>query len=173
MARRPIRVTRGARRKTTWLQFAPIATTTTSASEAALVFVLNTAALALRPFTVVRTRGLLELQSDQSGASEDQSVGFGLAVVSDAASAVGVTAVPTPITDMGSDLFFSHELLYNNFIQKTGVGFEAAAGVRHYFDSKAMRKVDISEDIVVVMESSAISAGLILTMGFRMLVKLH
>ena len=46
------------------------------------------------------------VESDQSAATELFIGNLGLAVVSDQATAVGVTAVPTPATDRGSDLWF-------------------------------------------------------------------
>jgi len=56
-------------------------------------------ALELTPFTVIRTRGIITLRSDQIAVSEDQSVSYGHAVVSTQAVAIGISAIPTPITD--------------------------------------------------------------------------
>ncbi len=163
------RVGRAPRRESVWLEFAPTSTTV-AASTAVLVFSLNAAALALEPFTVIRTRGLLQLTSDQEAAAENSRLGFGIAVVSDQATAIGVTAVPTPITDMGSDLWFVYELMFHNFTPTpAGIGPNYN---QHRFDSKAMRKVDIGQDIVVTVEQQA-AVGSILAMGFRMLIKLH
>ena len=65
--------------------------------------VLNAAALALRPFTVVRTRANLIIRSDQQAASELFEVAYGETVVSEQASAAGVVSVPTPVTEDASD----------------------------------------------------------------------
>ena len=143
-----------------------------TASAAAILFSLNAAALELLPFTIVRTRGIWGLRSDQAAASEDYSASMGIAVVNDQAVAVGVTAVPTPETDRGSDLFFVYESLAGFFEFKTNDGLlEKGQWIR--FDSKAMRKVDIGQDIVVTAETSALSAGAIGHFSARMLVKLH
>ena len=97
------------KRLTNWLFIDWSVTNLTTTSSAALVASLNATALALRPFTIVRTRGTLAVYSDQVIASETARSAMGLAVVSDQAAAVGITAVPTPITDQDSDLFFVYE----------------------------------------------------------------
>jgi hypothetical protein len=134
---------------------------------------LTAAELAMRPFTVVRSRILVGVTSDQAAVSENQVAGFGIAVVSDQANAIGVTAVPTPITDLASDLWMVHQLLYNTFVFASGVGF-ADDGLHQYeIDSKAMRKVDIGQDLVVVGERSGAGDGINLFMGGRVLIKVH
>ena len=159
------------RRKSVWFGFTPAETTLATASAAAVQYSLNAAALALRPFTIVRTRGVFGLRSDQDGANEDYSASMGWSVVSDEASAVGVTAVPTPETERASDLFFVYESLAGFLISDANGQLEK--GQWRQFDSKAMRKVDIGQDVIVTVETSAISAGAISHISARMLVKLH
>jgi len=69
---------------------------------------LATAGLALRPFTVIRSYVSILVVSDQAAAIEKQLGAIGIVVVSEQAFAIGVTAIPTPITDAGSDLFLLH-----------------------------------------------------------------
>jgi len=161
-----------ASRLTQWLDLVP-AITTFSASGSVILFALTTAEKALRPFTVIRSRLLVGIASDQSAASEDQVAALGIAVVSDQAQAIGVTAVPTPITDLASDLWLMHQLLYNTFVFGTGVGFQDDGLHQYAIDSKAMRKVEDGEDVVVVGEGSGAGDGFRLTVGGRILVKLH
>jgi len=176
MARRDFR--RGAaairqKRLTRWLDLQPVAVAFT-AGGGTVLFSLTTEELALRPFTVVRTRLLVSILSDQLAASERQVGAIGLAVVSDQAAAIGVTAVPTPITDLESDLWFVHQLLYSDTTFASGIGFTDTSSEVYPIDSKAMRKVEDGEDIVVVGElSAAVSQGFALVAGGRMLVKLH
>ena len=127
----------------------------------------------MRPFTIVRSRFLIGIETDQVIGSERQIGAVGGAVVSDQAVAVGVTAVPMPITDMASDLWFFHQLAYNTFRFASGVGFDASASEMYEVDSKAMRKVDIGQDIVIVGELSATGEGFNLLFGGRMLVKVN
>ncbi len=160
------------KRDSLWLQFAPGETSIAAAATATLISVLNTAALALRPFTIVRTRFILGIRSDQSAASETQQLAYGHVVVQDTATAIGVTAVPTPVTDMASD-WHVYEQMVANFQFKTGVGIDSQNYSSMVVDSKAMRKVDFGQDLAVVAETAAGSAGLILYEGGRILVKLH
>ncbi len=161
------------RRETLWFFGQGARVTLTAASQAVVVTTLNAAALALRPFTIVRTRGLLRVESDQVAATERQDIAYGHCVVSDQAVAIGVTAVPTPATDDGSDLWFVYERVMNDFTFLSSTGARPM-GVSQYFDSKAMRKVEgDSSDAISVVESSTISLGAIITMHYRQLVKLH
>ena len=155
------------KRETTWFQFQPVRVTI-GPGTAVLVFALNAAALALRPFTIVRTRFLLGLRSDQAAVNELQEVGVGLAVVSDQAVGVGVTAIPTPITDMGSNLWFVHQLMYAD---ESALVDKVKPMITVEVDSKAMRKVEVGQDIVVVAETTGASDGAIVVVGGRLLIK--
>ena len=131
---------------------------------------LNAAALALRPFTIIRTHVELFVLSDQSAAIEFQAGAFGMAVVSDQASAIGVTAVPTPVTDSDSDLFFVHQVFFADESNLT----DRTKGGNHYsIDSKAMRKVNGDQDLIISAELSDIGSGFRLLVGGRFLLKLH
>jgi len=161
------------RRETRWLAGIPVAVTLASLSTASLTHTLTAASLALRPFTIVRTRGIWSIESDQAVASENQQVSWGFAVVSDQAVAIGVTAVPTPETDRDSDLWLAHETLFNGFLFGDATGFNEPNGRMGELDSKAMRKVEDGQDIVSVIETSSISSGATVIVSFRMLVMLH
>ena len=117
MARRHVS---GVRRKSTWMQFQS-QQTSNSGNASSIVFSLNAAALALRPFTVVRTHFAFFLQSDQAAAAETQKCLWGIAIVSDQASTVGITAVPTLDTEMGSSLWFAIQGMYANASDLTDV----------------------------------------------------
>ena len=160
------------RRETVWFSF-PFAQAMLAASAtAALQYLLNVAALALEPFTVVRTRMNWLAISDQSAATETFIGNFGFAVVSDQATAIGVTAVPTPATDQGSDLWF----MIDNWIGRfdfIGTGTANQDLRSKVMDSKAMRKVDIGQDIVGVVEAGIGGSGVTINTAGRMLVKLH
>ncbi len=141
-ARRSGFLTRGGvkRRETVWLGVTDTETTLTPANPV-LINALNAAALALRPFTVVRARGFIYVRSDQIAASESFGAALGVAVVSDEARAIGVTAIPTPITEDSSDLWFTYESIagFSRFGDATGFGNE---GSGRTYDSRAMLKVE-------------------------------
>ncbi len=175
MARRDFRRGAGAisrKRETLWIGFTP-AQVTLAAAGGTLMFSMNAAALALRPFTIVRTRLDAWLQSDQTAAAETFNAALGIAVVSDESVAIGVTAIPTPVTDVASDLW----MLYEAMTGSSGIGGagQGLSGVHYGIDSKAMRKVQDGQDVVVVAESGVgtVGQGSLLTVSGRMLGKLH
>ena len=67
--KRGSRVRVASDRQMVWLG-AGILSATVSGSVATLLSMFNAAALALRPFTIVRTRLMIQIESDQSAASE-------------------------------------------------------------------------------------------------------
>ena len=142
------------------------------ASGAVLFSSFGATILALRPFTVVRTRGMLLVNSDQTGATERQLGAYGMAIVSEQAVAIGVTAIPTPETDIDSDMWFLYEpfAAMQNFVSGVGI----SDGYRpQTFDSRAMRKVEDGQDFVEVVELASVSDGCTFQVQFRMLLKLH
>ena len=163
----------GRRRESRWL--ASTWTSDTIATDAAvIVTLLDAGALALLPFTVVRTRGFMHIATDQAGTTEDQSVIYGNIVVKEEASTVGITAVPTPELESDSD-WHLFEPLTTRFQLNSAIGFVHPAGVGKEFDSKAMRKVDVGSQLLGVAEvgASGLSEGLILRVFVRILIKLH
>ncbi len=161
-------VGRSQRRKTLWLGGTYQGTVVT-ASGGTLLTSLNAGALALRPFTIVRTRGLVFIRSDQAAAAEDQVGAYAVATASEQAVAAGVTSLPTPVTDDGSELFFVYQPLMASFESGTGTN----KGWPYVIDSKAMRKVNDGEDVYSVIELSATGSGFLVLTYFRMLIKLH
>ena len=163
---------RGQRRATSWFDI-PLGQTAVASNTAVLVTSLTAAEQAKRPFTVVRTQLTLHITSDQLAATEFQALAIGMCVVSDQASAIGISAVPTPDTDLASDLWFLHGFLFDEFLLASAIGFQGHTGRVLHIDSKAMRKVNDDEDVILVVESGAISSGVNVVIGGRLLIKEH
>ena len=174
-ARRSTGFFRGGRavRETSWFGISPTNTNLPAANSAILFTGLTAGLLAMRPFTVIRTRGFWHISSDQEIADEVQQVGMSLSVVSDQALAIGITAVPTPFADVESDLFFMYELLTTRFLLGSAVGFAGDFGVGAKFDSRAMRKVEEGQDLAYVLEAASTSNGTNVQKAGRVLIKLH
>ncbi len=160
------------RRESMWLGGVYTETQLGAASTAALITSLNAAALALRPFTIVRSRGYIHVNSDQQSAAEDWGCVYTEEVVSDQASAIGISAVPTGDTDRGSDLFYVFEEVIGFFAFTTGVAF-IEQGKGWQFDSKAMRKVNDDQDVISVIETQAGVSSAVVRVATRFLIKLH
>ena len=134
---------------------------------------LNAAALALRPFTIVRTHLEVHFATDQQIASESQAGAIGMCVVSEAAAAVGVTAVPTPIDELDSDLWYLHQSMLAEFVFGDATGFIGDSGVHYSIDSKAMRKVNNDQNVIIVVQGAAQGEGSLISSMGRFLIKLH
>jgi len=160
------------RRETRWIGSTAVRTGLGAASTAAILQTYSATILALMPFTIVRTRGLLMVTSDQQAATEVFDIGYGHAVVSAQATAIGVTAVPTPVADDDSDLWFLYERVANLFDFTTGTGYRLT-GIERQLDSKAMRKCEDGNDFIVAAETSALSNGATVFSYVRQLIKLH
>jgi len=161
------------RRETAWLGGLEFVQVLASPGTAALIGVLDAGALAERPFTVMRTRGQIFGRSDQEAASQNWGVAFGMAVVTEQAAAIGVTAVPTPVTDDDSDAWFTYEWILGTlgFVTGTGV-FEEGRMIP--IDSRGARKVEDSDQLIVVVEAGLLITDGVAIHGFiRNLIKLH
>ncbi len=146
---------------------------TITGNAAQLLAVLNAGALALRPFTVLRTHLDILFGSDQNAATERAQAALGLTVVTDVASAIGVTAVPDPSSisgDPDAD-WFAWQSFANFLLVGSSVGF-VNDGEPYTIDSKAMRKVGPNDDMVMVSSSDTAVGAFLATQG-RMLIQLH
>ena len=164
----------GSKRATSWFDL-PATSTLFTAAGGTILLVLSTAEKAKRPFTIIRTHLHYSFSSDQIAASEFYGGAVGMAIVSDQAAAIGVSAVPTPAADAASDLWFMHEWFSNQVLFGDGTGFQDAVSTQGRIDSKAMRKVDDSQDAILVAELDTVmgAGGFIFKAGGRLLIKEH
>ena len=168
VGRTPLR--QGQRRVADWFGVS-LGPTSLPASAKVLMGTLNAAALDVRPFTIVRTRVTMFVESDQSVASEITRGVLGLIIVSDQAVAAGSASVPGPVTNSDAP-FFVYEPFVNSFSFATASGFVEPAGTIVQIDSKAMRKVSSGENLAIILEN-ATALGAIVSLQGRFLVKMH
>ncbi len=175
MARRTARsrFTRPPPRTKMWIGEG-VGSTAIAASAVSVIGTLSAGADLLRPFTVLRTRMDASLLTDQNAQTETMFGTLGEIVVTDAASAIGVTAIPDPSVITGNpeaDWFLSQPM-WQQLRFGSSIGFEQVAGPRYVIDSKAMRKVGPDDDLVLVFSNDTAVGGLLITMG-RQLIQLH
>ncbi len=144
---------------------------TVTASSSLLTGSLNAAALASRPFTIIRTHLEVNWRSDQAAVDEAPMGCLGAMVITSSASAAGIASIPTPVTESDAD-WYVYQPLINAFKFLSSVGFQSDAGSVYTVDSKAMRKVGPDQDVAFVTEESNAFGGIISIMG-RFLIKLH
>ena len=162
---------RRTRRATDWsLGLIAAGKTSVAANSKVLVASLSEASLLpIAPATVVRTRGAVQISSDQSAADEDQIGSIGVAFVSEVARALGVTAIPGPSTETLWDGWFVHQFFQQRFLFASNTGEHL--GLRQYeIDSKAMRKFEGAQGLVFMCENTG-SFGFEIMWQMRFLVK--
>ena len=119
--------------------------------------------------TVLRTVGLISVNTDQSAATEQQEGAIGMIVVNDLAIAAGAASIPGPLTDIGDDGWFVHVPFANNFKLSSAVGIESQDATSRYFDFKSKRIVEGGFSIALMVESTAASEGFVLNVILRQL----
>ena len=172
MARRHARFVRPNPRTKMWIG-AGVGDETLSGSTLTFSSSYSAGALLLRPFTILRTRMDILFYSDQEAADETYHGTYGEVIVTDAAVAVGVTALPNPSGVSGDpeqDWFVWQAMSGRAVV--TAVGNEGLAGWHYVIDSKAMRKVGPSDDSVTMIDMEGAAGARIVTNG-RQLIQLH
>ena len=175
MARRfPTRgFTRGSKRQTSW-EFGFFSTGMTAVPANSVVLLASITAAALdddAPATIIRTRGVIGVSSDQTGADEQQLGGVGLTLVNDNARISGVAAVPAPVIDLDWDGWFVHQLFVQRQLFASNIGWHPNAVTQYEVDSKAMRKFTGEESLVLVAENTHPTHGLNIAVFLRILIK--
>ena len=162
----------GVRRKVSW-SGGPVGQTAILTATSTVLFP-NVAEAALDDLTIVRTRGQLMVQlitADAALAGFEWA--FGMCVVSQNAAGIGVTAVPDPLSDIAWDGWFVYETGFA--VSADASPSEAAPGsqLAISIDSKAMRKMHLTDTIVGVFAVTEIgTATMQAALATRILVKL-
>ena len=105
----------------------------------------------LTPCTLIRVRGLLQFNHSSRTAGHDPNGAFSISIVKENARAIGITAIPSPVSDLGDDTFLCWEPWAVTF-----GGVEDPGMSRQYrIDCKAMRKIEDGDGLVVVAQNGA------------------
>ncbi len=147
---------------------------TLTASTIVLISTLSVGALALRPFTILRTRMNILYSTDQLTASEQPFGTYGKIVVTDSATSAGIGSIPSPSGISPGDpeaSWFVNQAMASRIL-RGAAGMDASVGNQYEIDSKSMRKVGPDDDVATVFtQDAAVGAGIV-TSG-RMLIQLH
>ncbi len=119
--------------------------------------------------TLIRTRGIISIKTDQAVTGEVQLGAFGLAIVEDRARAVGIAAVPIPGTNAADDAWFVHQFVVAKYDLVTAVGFDPNMVTQYVIDSKAMRK--ITDNAMVAVFENQGATGFDTSIQLRFLFK--
>ena len=158
---------RPKRRETDWVGSGDAAGYTTVAAG---VLLLDQSLTSVdTPETIVRVRGVFDVQSDQAATDERPFGAFGFGIVSQKAFALGATAISGPYSEAAWDGWFVHQYWFAPFSFRSAVG-ASYPNQRYEFDSKAMRKLTPDQKLVVMVENRS-TVGMRFNLGFRMLIK--
>ena len=120
--------------------------------------------------TVLRVVGGISVTSDQTSTIEEQLGAFGLILVTDTALAVGITAMPDPVTDVGDDGWFA----YQAFAQRGQLINSQPPSMYYPFDLKGKRIVDgAGVSIAGIVANAHASHGLSFAIGIRILAQVR
>ena len=97
---------------------------------------------------------------------------FGLGIVQEQATSIGITAVPHPIADSSSGLWFTWVPFVGLFLFSSAVGVHPQRATNYVIDSKVMRKFGANERLAIVIENEEGSSGLQFWYTLRILSKL-
>ncbi len=109
--------------------------------------------LTFAPSTIIRTRGMVSVITDTGSATEQQIGSVGLALVSDIARAAGAASIPGPSQEATWDGWFVHQFFAQKFAFGTGVAFNSNAANNMTIDSKAMRKFETDQALVLMVQN--------------------
>ncbi len=164
-----------ARRQSSWIA-GPFGLVSAISASSKNVYPTGTIALD-SGLTVVRTRGelLVYLTTVGGAVTEGFSWALGFAIVTEQAAAIGATAIPSPITDIGWDGWYLYET-GQVAITAAAEAINSASNtqvVRVPLDSKAMRKYKESDVIVAVLAVTEVGDGSVVAshLNSRVLVK--
>ena len=166
-----------SRRKTAWTS-GPFTSAPASITAAGNTIVLTSQQAIVDGLTIVRIRGSFSAWLEVVTAAGDGfgSIAFGMAIVSENAAGIGVTAVPSPLDDIVWNGWIVHQVIAPviGFSTTESENTGPVSQVRFDFDSKAMRKWANTDVIIAALAVTNEVGTATLTFGMRsrVLVKL-
>jgi len=154
----------GAKRQSDWINSADQGYVVVGANAS----VLHQSAAAIGNNTIIRTRGLVSVNTTSEADTEVVGA-YGMGIVTAQAFAAGAASIPGPFTDADWDGWFVHGYWSYRLELAGTAGTLLIDSVEMPIDSKAMRKINGSEVLVVMCESQADACRV--AINFRMLLK--
>ena len=103
------------------------------------------------PCTLIRVRGSVLLTHNSRTAGHSPNGAISMSIVKENARLIGITAIPSPVSDLGDDTFF----LWEPWALSFGAVEDPAQIQRIPIDGKAMRKIEDGDGLVVVAQNAA------------------
>ncbi len=122
------------------------------------------------PGTILRARGQIMAVLDTATDGDDLRIGFGLALLSTDAFALGATALPDPLGEPEYPWLWWYETQLSSTLMVAGQVSELAATERIMVDTKAMRKFKPGQSLGLVIQTDAVTPADILIGQLRVLI---
>jgi len=124
--------------------------------------------------TVIRSRGTISVITDTplAAAPQVQLGAFGIVVVNDIAAALGVTAIPGPVTDQDDEGWFVWQPI-GQAIDATGSTAVTAHSVQYQFDSKAARRIETGFSMALMIENASAADVMLAHLSISQLTKIN
>ena len=123
--------------------------------------------------TLVRCHGDVFINATARGAAGDVAlIAMGMIPQSAAAIAAGVGSMPLPTTDLGSPWFWHRRMSIASNIAPPN-GTDLGGNVRFVVDNKSMRKFELNQGLVIVVQNTVIQGTVTveINVSFRFLFK--
>ncbi len=158
------------RSRTTWVGSADQAYVAIGAGLSVIQQSFDPSAASMLEPTILRSRGLISVRLNSFASDLSFTGVIGMGVVTDDAFAAGAVSIPRPFDDADWGGWFVWEP-YSFYLEfADAIGFQSKADMHFKFDSKAMRRVEPNETVVVMVESQSVAVDVSVT--FRQLYKL-
>ena len=152
MANRPVRTpARGPRRVPEWggvLVRSRLLALSTSQSLGAVTI----GAAFTQKATLVRIRGMANVQLDPSAIADTMIVGLGILIVRTTAFIAGAASMPSPLDDIESAFLYHKIFTLGPSLTAGEVGEELNSNLNVEIDSKAMRKVGPDDTLGIIWD---------------------
>ena len=119
--------------------------------------------------TLLRTVGNVSVASDQVAGSEEQHGAVGICLVTDTALALGITALPDPVTDVADDIWVFFQSFAQQLTLFSSVGANPNMATVYPFDQRGKRIMHSGQSMVLIAANAHASAGYKITVNMRQL----
>ncbi len=143
---------RHAKRKTVWVGTATVARIAVASATKVIHSSFAPDDLAMLAPTVARVRGIFNVFPTAFSVDLNWTGALGLCIVSDEAFAAGVASIPGPHNEDDWGGWIVHQYFGGHF--DADVDGNTLCDTMYTIDSKAMRKVEINETLVWVVQST-------------------
>jgi len=119
--------------------------------------------------TLLRTIGVVSIQTDNVAADENQIGAIGMCLVTDTVAGIGVASMPDPVTDVADDIWIVHLHFAQGFNVQDATGANSNFMNSVRFDQHAKRIMHSGQSMAVIGANASAAFGFDMLFQFRQL----